>query len=96
MENTLERQATFCSAIAYCDNDSGAVTCFYGEATGKITTTQRKGEKSAFGFDPIFLPDGSNKTFAEMTLEEKNIFSHRAKAIHKFAEWYKDEKVVFT
>ena len=61
-----------------------------GEAAGKITTEERRGNgKSGFGFDPIFQPSGSAKTFAEMTIEEKNGFSHRAKAVRKFAEWYK-------
>jgi XTP/dITP diphosphohydrolase len=92
MENILDRQATFSSAIAYCDTDSGAVTCFEGEAKGQITKTQRTGDKSAFGFDPIFQPAGTNKTFAQMTLQEKNGFSHRAKAIHKFAQWYKTQQ----
>jgi XTP/dITP diphosphohydrolase len=90
MENVEDRKATFQSAIAYCDSYSGAPVCFEGEAAGKITTEERRGNgKSGFGFDPIFQPDGSAKAFAEMTIEEKNGFSHRAKAIRKFAEWYK-------
>ncbi len=61
--------------------------------TGEITATERKAKgKSAFGFDPIFQPVGSGKTFAEMTIEEKNGYSHRAMAIRKFAEWYKKRK----
>jgi len=91
MANLLTREAMFRSAIAYCDSDSGSVTCFEGEAKGKITTTQRKGDRSAFGFDPIFQPDGTNRTFAEMAIEEKNRFSHRAKAVSKFAEWYRSQ-----
>ena len=39
--------------------------------------------KEGFGYDPIFIPNGTNKTFAEMTLQEKNIFSHRKNAIDK-------------
>ena len=88
MSNIPNREATFRSAIAYCDDDFGAVTCFDGEAKGKITTAQLKGQRSAFGFDPVFQPDGASKTFAQMSLLEKNLFSHRAKAIVKFAEWY--------
>ncbi len=90
MENILDRQATFRSAIAYCDDELGKPICFDGEAAGEITQQQRKANgKAAFGFDPIFKPESSQKTFAEMTLAEKNGFSHRAKAISKFAEWYK-------
>ena len=90
MQNVENRKARFWSVIAYCDSSSCAPVCFEGEAGGEITVNERVGSsKSGFGFDPIFKPDGSAKTFAEMTLEEKNGFSHRAKAVHKFAEWYK-------
>jgi XTP/dITP diphosphohydrolase len=88
MENVEDRKATFQSVIAYYDGQSASV-CFEGEATGKITKEERRGNgKSGFGFDPIFQPAGSEKTFAEMTMEEKNCFSHRANAVRKFAEWY--------
>jgi XTP/dITP diphosphohydrolase len=90
MENVEGRKAKFQSVIVYCDSYSGAPVCFEGEAAGKITNEERRGNgKSGFGFDPIFQPSGSEKTFAEMTIEEKNGFSHRAKAVRKFAEWYK-------
>ena len=90
MENMKNRKATFRSAIAYCDDESGKTECFLGEATGEITTQERVPDaKSAFGFDPIFQPMESKKTFAEMTIDEKNGFSHRAQAVNKFAEWYK-------
>jgi len=89
MENVQNRQATFRSSSAYCDSQSGSVKCFEGEAFGEITLQERKkNEKAAFGFDPVFKPEGSDKTFAEMTLQEKNCFSHRSQALHKFAKWY--------
>jgi XTP/dITP diphosphohydrolase len=90
MENVADRRARFQSVIAYCDEPLCEPECFEGESSGEITLTERKPQgKSAFGFDPIFQPVGSSKTFAEMTIEEKNGFSHRAIAIRKFAEWYK-------
>jgi XTP/dITP diphosphohydrolase len=90
MEGTKDRQAKFQSVIAYCDQNLCEPQCFSGESSGKITLTERRQQgKSAFGFDPIFQPLGSSKSFAEMTIEEKNGFSHRAMAIRKFAEWYK-------
>ncbi len=89
MQNLLNRHAFFRSVIAYCDNDSGAINCFEGEVAGRITHSQRKSGMSTFGFDPVFQPEGTDKTFAEMTIGEKNVFSHRAKALCKFAEWYK-------
>ncbi len=51
---------------------------FEGICKGKITTNI-SGE-NGFGYDPVFIPDGSDKTFASMSLEEKNEFSHRKKA----------------
>ena len=54
---------------------------FEGICKGTITT-QFKGE-SGFGYDPIFVPDGATKTFAEMTTEDKNTFSHRKEATLK-------------
>jgi XTP/dITP diphosphohydrolase len=90
MQDAENRKARFWSAIAYCDGGSCAPVVFEGEAEGEITVDERVGSgKSGFGFDPIFKPDGCSKTFAEMTLEEKNGFSHRAKAVRKFAGWYK-------
>lgn len=59
----------------------GEETQFEGVCNGKLTR-ERKGS-NGFGYDPIFVPDGSGKTFAEMELKEKDRFSHRAKAIEK-------------
>jgi XTP/dITP diphosphohydrolase len=90
MENVENRKAEFQSAIAYYSPESKLPICFKGEAIGEITKEERKADpKSGFGFDPIFKPTNCNKTFAEMSLSEKNNYSHRAKALRKFAEWYK-------
>ncbi|MEP7372638.1 MAG: RdgB/HAM1 family non-canonical purine NTP pyrophosphatase [Chitinophagaceae bacterium] len=67
----------------------GGESQFEGICNGRIIT-ERKGI-NGFGYDPIFVPDGSNKTFAEMELKEKDHFSHRAKATEKLvaflSEW---------
>jgi XTP/dITP diphosphohydrolase len=90
MENVENRKAEFQSAIAYYSSEFKSPICFKGEAIGEIIEEERKGDrKSSFGFDPIFKPANCNKTFAEMSLAEKNKHSHRAKALHKFAKWYK-------
>jgi len=90
LEKVENRKAVFRSAIAYCDSEAEAPVVFEGASEGEITVDERSGSgKSGFGFDPIFQPSGSAETFAEMSLEEKNGFSHRAKAVRKFAEWYK-------
>ena len=90
MEGIKDRRAKFQSVIAYVDETLKEPRCFEGESKGKITSTERfQQKKTAFGFDPIFQPVGSSKSFAEMTIEEKNSYSHRAKALRKFADWYK-------
>jgi XTP/dITP diphosphohydrolase len=90
MEHIENRKATFKSAITYLDGTSKQPIVFEGEAQGEIIAEQpKKMDKSAFGFDPIFKPQGSTKTFSEMTIQEKNGFSHRAKALRQFAAWYK-------
>lgn len=92
MTGVKNRKATFKSAIAYMDENLQEPLCFDGKSNGKITLTERKGGgNSGFGFDPIFQPNENEKTFAEMTLAEKNRFSHRADALRKFAEWYRKQ-----
>ncbi len=54
---------------------------FEGICEGSIT--QNPSGSNGFGYDPVFIPTGSSKTFAEMEMEEKNTFSHRKKAIEK-------------
>ena len=94
MENIADKQAKFQSVIAYCDQTLCDPKCFWGEAKGEITQTERKPQgKTPFGFDPIFQPIRSNKSFAEMTIPEKNGFSHRAIALRKFAEWHQKANV---
>jgi XTP/dITP diphosphohydrolase len=88
MNGNENRQATFKSAIAYCDSADGKTVCFEGQVSGTITTAERVTDQSAFGFDPIFQPAGTGKTFAEMGIKEKNGFSHRAHALRIFAQWY--------
>jgi XTP/dITP diphosphohydrolase len=62
--------------------DEGMEEYFEGRVYGNLTHEVR-GEKG-FGYDPIFIPDNHEITFAEMKAEEKNLISHRKKAIEKF------------
>lgn len=80
MEN---RKARFRTVIALVER--GQVTSFEGEIRGSITP--EKHGKLGFGYDPIFLPQGYNRTFAEMELTEKNSISHRALAVMKLVEY---------
>ncbi len=63
----------------------GSVHYFEGIVNGEIIY-ERKGIKG-FGYDPVFLPDGYDKTFAEMPLSEKNKISHRAQAVGKLVDF---------
>jgi XTP/dITP diphosphohydrolase len=58
---------------------------FEGVCEGKIIREKRGND--GFGYDPVFIPAGSDKTFAQMNLDEKNLFSHRKKAIDKLVEF---------
>jgi XTP/dITP diphosphohydrolase len=94
MEGIEDRTATFRSVISYYDGETEAPVSFIGESRGEITIKERRAQgKAGFGFDPIFQPSGTSRTFAEMTIQEKNGYSHRADAIRKFAQWYKPKKV---
>ncbi len=64
---------------------------FEGICRGKITGT-KKGN-NGFGYDAVFIPEGSDKTFAEMSMDEKTIFSHRKKATEKFVAFLKSYHV---
>ncbi len=71
------RAAQFKTAISLIFK--GEEKVFLGICEGEITSSQRG--KDGFGYDPIFQPTGFNKTFAEMTLEQKGLIGHRGKAI---------------
>ena len=64
---------------------SGNVHYFDGEVKGQIS--KEKAGDRGFGYDPIFIPEGFNKTFSEFTLEEKNKLSHRAIAVDKLVNF---------
>lgn len=78
------RVARFVSVIAFIDID-GNENCFRGEVTGIVSDEPRG--SNGFGYDPIFLVKELGKTFAELTMEEKNSFSHRGNALKLFREF---------
>ena len=79
------RKARFRTVIALIIN--GKVNTFDGIVNGEIIREKRGGE--GFGYDPIFEPEGYNKTFAELGVDIKNQISHRARATQKLAEYLK-------
>ena len=80
-----KRGAKFVSAVCFILPDGRHLTCM-GECPGSIAFTRLCGDYG-FGYDPLFIPDGYAKTFAEMTTDEKNAVSHRARAVRKLAEF---------
>lgn len=83
MQGETNRNAKAVCLIGY--RDSKRTYFFRGEIEGKITNTPR-GE-NGFGFDSVFLPNGYEKTFGEMTDGEKNKISHRTLALLKFQKF---------
>jgi XTP/dITP diphosphohydrolase len=81
-----DRRARFSTIISLRIN--GNEFLFEGICKG-IIANNRLGT-NGFGYDPIFIPDGSSLTFAQMQLKEKSSYSHRSKAVEKLARFLKD------
>lgn len=84
LSSKRDRTAKAIVTFVYIENRDN-YNVFSGELSGKIAKFPR-GEKG-FGWDPIFIPDGDNRTLAEMEPEEKNAISPRRKALEKFKKW---------
>lgn len=87
MAGCKNRTARFRTVIALIIN--GKIHTFEGKVEGTIIS--EKLGNQGFGYDPVFLPDGYNQTFAEMDIKIKNTISHRARALQKFLEHLKSE-----
>jgi XTP/dITP diphosphohydrolase len=85
LRNESNREAQFRTVITLILNDKTHV--FEGIVRGEISNEKRGAE--GFGYDPVFIPEGQTKTFAEMTLAEKNQQSHRARAFEKMINFLK-------
>ena len=79
MSDIKDRAARFKTVIALVYNEKQLL--FEGICQGTILRQQRGA--MGFGYDSIFLPDGQNQTFAEMSLQEKSTMGHRGKAMQK-------------
>jgi len=82
LDGAKNRSAVFRSVYAYSEPGKKPLVCT-GECAGTIITECRG--TNGFGYDPLFVPKDALKTFAEMTIEEKNRYSHRAKALEMLA-----------
>ncbi len=86
LEGQENRKARFRTVISLIINDKEYL--FEGVANGSIS--RKKHGCSGFGYDPVFFPEGCHKSFAQMTPEEKNKISHRAKAMAKLVQFLKN------
>jgi XTP/dITP diphosphohydrolase len=83
LKSCPNRSARFRTVICLMLNSEQHL--FEGICTGAIATAQAG--SGGFGYDPVFIPDGAAKTFAQMTLPEKSQYSHRRKALEKLVEF---------
>ncbi len=88
MKGVENRKARFRTVIALILD--GKEHTFEGVVNGQVIHI-KKG-RGGFGYDPIFMPDGYNRTFAQMTVEEKNAISHRGQAIAKLKAFLEGAK----
>ncbi|MDD7318458.1 MAG: non-canonical purine NTP diphosphatase [Prevotella sp.] len=95
---STNRKARFRTVIALLEKqeskEGGAATAtlhtFEGKVEGNIITEKRGNE--GFGYDPIFMPEGYDKTFAELGMDTKNMISHRARAVKKLADYLMNDQ----
>tara|TARA_A200000113_G_scaffold225745_1_gene247759 strand:- start:1155 stop:1730 length:576 start_codon:yes stop_codon:yes gene_type:complete len=83
LKNKSDRNASFKTAICLILNNTRYF--FEGVINGKIT--EEKVGNGGFGYDPIFVPEGFDKTFSELTINEKNAISHRGIAVNKLVNF---------
>lgn len=88
LKGEQNRSAQFRTVVAFIDK-SGAEHLFDGVCRGTIIT-EKKGEKG-FGYDPVFRPEGFERTFAELSSFEKNRISHRGRAMQEFIDYLKHQ-----
>lgn len=85
LEGQQNRQARFRTSVTLILD--GQEHQFEGIVTGRITEDWQ-GDKG-FGYDPVFMPDGYDRTFAQMSAEEKNAISHRGRAVQELVRFLK-------
>lgn len=87
LQNETNRKANFKTVIAL--NMNGEQHLFTGIINGEIIHEKRG--TNGFGYDPVFVADGYQKTFAELTMEEKSTISHRGKALKQLVSFLQDK-----
>ena len=80
-----KRTARFVSVVALASPDAGVIKTEYGTCEGTIIDSPRG--TNGFGYDPIFVPEGFNVTFAELPSTTKDVISHRGRALHAIKQF---------
>lgn len=88
LDGIRNRRARFRTAIALIDGDGEHL--FEGVVYGDIACEELGAD--GFGYDPLFIPEGEQRTFAQMSAEEKNAISHRGRAVRRLAEYLQNRK----
>lgn len=83
LKGITDRRARFRTVISLILD--GREILFEGVCEGRIANDQKG--LQGFGYDPVFIPEGASKSFAEMTMDEKNTYSHRKKAVKKLIQY---------
>lgn len=84
MNSIQDRSAYFETVIAF-ETPEGEILTFKGRTNGRIL--EEKVGSRGFDYDPLFMPEGDERTFAEMSIAEKNEYSHRGKALNKLRDY---------
>lgn len=92
LKDKTNRRARFYSVICFFDQKQNLTEFFDGEIQGTIAQKPRGNEIEGFGYDPIFIPNGYDKTFAELGVEFKNTISHRKLALFKLGQYVLQDK----
>jgi XTP/dITP diphosphohydrolase len=88
MKGKENRHAKFVTAVGFTDESQSK--SFIGEMEGRIA--ENAAGREGFGYDPIFIPNGLDITYAQLSFTEKVNISHRTKAFTQFLEWYSINK----
>ncbi len=88
LDGKKDRAARFVCVMAVSDQDGRIRFLAEGTCNG-IISTEPRGD-NGFGYDPVFIPEMFDKTFAELTLDQKQKISHRAKALEKIISFFRD------
>ncbi|MHA2424754.1 MAG: RdgB/HAM1 family non-canonical purine NTP pyrophosphatase [Candidatus Thorarchaeota archaeon] len=84
MDGVKDRRARFATAVGFSDGETLAT--FKGVMEGSIA--EKEEGEDGFAYDPIFIPEGESRTYAQLSFEEKVKISHRTKAFRAFFDWY--------